>query len=529
MATFTPKLNLEKPLGTEFYNVTGVQNVNSDKIDSFAIDIDNSKFENVGIIIPDGANLNTYRTCGHYRCPADVSAGTIINAPFGASAFSMIVEGSNGNDQAYHTQTAINHGKTQTKIRATSDAGATWTAWIHVLTEAETVNNLISTSATLPLSANMGKKLVEEKFSNTGMALPMKCDMNTILKKGHYTAIGLSYLTSGTGFKNDPFGLSEAFTMVVDGLKDGVTDSTPADRYIVQTATSNTGKIKTRNTQDAGATWTAWIHVLTEAETVNNLISTSATLPLSAGQGKILQDTKANGTTQVIAGNGLTGGGNLTANRTLDIVSANAGIVVNADNIQLNTVDNLASTSATQPLSGNQGNVIKKRTDCMAGGEIKGYIEDGGSHLVGEVWLSKNTPGEFKCLIANSDNYPDLTPTAPKWLQIDDLANANKLENLNYFKESTVVFDSIQFSFSRIGKIAVLTIKTSKPATVLTSFTVAIPSNFISKILATTVASANNTGRSLEVIIGPNSSTINCTPSTANGNYLYGSLTYFLI
>lgn len=246
MATFTPKLNLEKPLGTEFYNVTGVQNVNSDKIDSFAIEIDNSKFENVGIIIPKGANLNTYRTCGHYRCPADVSAATIINAPFGASAFSMIVEGSSGNNQLYHTQTAINHATTQTKIRATSDAGATWSAWIHVLTE---------------------------------------------------------------------------------------------------------------------------------AETVNNLISTSATLPLSAGQGKILQDTKANGTTQVIAGNGLTGGGDLTSNKTLNVVSANDGIITNADNIQLDTQNILTSTSATKPLSANMGKVLQDTKLNLTGGTLTGALK----------------------------------------------------------------------------------------------------------------------------------------------------------
>ncbi len=70
-------------------------------------------------------------------------------------------------------------------------------------------------------------------------------------------------------------------------------------------------------------------------DTQNTLTSTSITKPLSANMGKQLQDTKANGTTQVIAGNGLTGGGDLTTSRTLNIVSANDGIVVNADNIEL--------------------------------------------------------------------------------------------------------------------------------------------------------------------------------------------------
>ena len=256
MATFTPKLNLEKPLGTEFYNVTGVQNVNSDKIDSFAIDIDNSKFENVGIIIPNGANLNTYRTCGHYRCPADVSAGTIINAPFGASAFSMIVEGSSGNNQAYHTQTAINHGKTQTKIRATSDAGATWTAWIHVLTEAETVNNLISTSTTQPLSANQGKQLQDTKADKTiqivaGNGLTGGGDLTAtrtinIVSNNDGIVVGSDSieLKPATSSSIGGVKIGGSMTVSADGTIDAILNQTTADgRYVNVTGDTMTGQL----------------------------------------------------------------------------------------------------------------------------------------------------------------------------------------------------------------------------------------------------------------------------------------------
>lgn len=70
------------------------------------------------------------------------------------------------------------------------------------------------------------------------------------------------------------------------------------------------------------------------------------------------------------------------------------------------------------------------KNDCMAGGDIKGYIEDGTQHNVNEIWLSRNSIGEFKCLIANTDNFPDLTPANPKWVQIDDKTNSSKIENL---------------------------------------------------------------------------------------------------
>ena len=63
-------------------------------------------------------------------------------------------------------------------------------------------------------------------------------------------------------------------------------------------------------------------------------------------------------TVSVTAGNGLTGGGDLSANRTINVVSANDGIAINADDIQLNAVDNLTTTSVTKPLSANQGKLL---------------------------------------------------------------------------------------------------------------------------------------------------------------------------
>ena len=67
---------------------------------------------------------------------------------------------------------------------------------------------------------------------------------------------------------------------------------------------------------------------------------------------------KADKVRQMIAGSGLTGGGDLSADRTYNVVSANDGITVNADNIQLNTIDNLTTTSTTKPLSANQGKTL---------------------------------------------------------------------------------------------------------------------------------------------------------------------------
>lgn len=79
--------------------------------------------------------------------------------------------------------------------------------------------------------------------------------------------------------------------------------------------------------------------------------------------------TKADKNTTITAGDGLTGGGDLSENRTINVVSADDGITVNSDNIQLNTVDNLTTSSKTKPLSANQGKVldgkVKSITDLV--------------------------------------------------------------------------------------------------------------------------------------------------------------------
>ena len=63
----------------------------------------------------------------------------------------------------------------------------------------------------------------------------------------------------------------------------------------------------------------------------------------------------------ITAGAGLTGGGDLTANRTIDINPADDSLTVTADNVKVNTNNTLTSTSTTQPLSANQGKVLNEK------------------------------------------------------------------------------------------------------------------------------------------------------------------------
>lgn len=68
---------------------------------------------------------------------------------------------------------------------------------------------------------------------------------------------------------------------------------------------------------------------------------------------------KADANIQIAAGAGLAGGGDLSENRTIDVVSADDGITVNADNIKLNIVNDLVTTSATRPLSATMGKKLQ--------------------------------------------------------------------------------------------------------------------------------------------------------------------------
>lgn len=81
-------------------------------------------------------------------------------------------------------------------------------------------------------------------------------------------------------------------------------------------------------------------------------------LPISTATQSAL-DGKVNTNRQVIAGNGLTGGGALTSDVTLNVSSGNDGITASADAVTLNTVNNLISTSVTQPLSAAQGKALQ--------------------------------------------------------------------------------------------------------------------------------------------------------------------------
>ena len=69
---------------------------------------------------------------------------------------------------------------------------------------------------------------------------------------------------------------------------------------------------------------------------------------------------KADKTTSVIAGNGLTGGGDLSADKTINVGATDDSVIIGADGIKVDTQNTLTSTSITKPLAANQGKVLNE-------------------------------------------------------------------------------------------------------------------------------------------------------------------------
>ena len=123
---------------------------------------------------------------------------------------------------------------------------------------------------------------------------------------------------------------------------------------------------------DLHSSWDALLKAQKPTTLAGYGITDGVTTPAYTGSGNVLTAAAVSGHTitftkgltaalasrKVNAGNGLTGGGTLTADITLNVASANAGISVNADSIQLNTVNALTSTDTVKPLSAAQGKKI---------------------------------------------------------------------------------------------------------------------------------------------------------------------------
>ena len=113
----------------------------------------------------------------------------------------------------------------------------------------------------------------------------------------------------------------------------------------VDTLSGNNGEIITL---DANGKFVA--SGVTTDNIVSGLVSSSAQINHDSTTGFVANEHINHTSVSVNAGNGLTGGGTIAATRTINVASANNGIVVNADNISLDTASTTFTTGVKSKL-----------------------------------------------------------------------------------------------------------------------------------------------------------------------------------
>ena len=131
-------------------------------------------------------------------------------------------------------------------------------------------------------------------------------------------------------------------------------------------------------------------------------------------------------TRQMTAGKGLTGGGNFTSDKTFNVVSANDGIIVNEDNIQLNPVDDLSNSSTTRALAANQGLILDNKDKGIVGGYNGKFLLT--SATKGNIYLLENTQKYYICI--TDYNGSKLTTPNANFEELSVYTNRSKLDNL---------------------------------------------------------------------------------------------------
>ena len=256
--------------------------------------------------------------------------------------------------------------------------------------ELDTIDNLTSTNIKKPLSANQGKVLNETKVSKTGNEVidgqkifsesplvPTPVNTGAAVNKAyvltHINNVNNPHNVTATqvglGNVNNTADMDKPVSIAVNSALD-----LKADKLTMITAgqgLNGGGSLATNRTINVVCSDDSVLVAVDslKVNTVNDLDTLSPTRPLSASQGYNLNNNKANKAITITAGNGLVGGGDLSANRTFSISSENSGILINADSIELDTVNDLITTNSEKPLSANMGKVLNDNKVSKTGNE----------------------------------------------------------------------------------------------------------------------------------------------------------------
>lgn len=221
----------------------------------------------------------------------------------------------------------------------------------------------------------------------------LRADLNTKANQSQIASINasieqkaskLNQVTAGNGLTGGGT-LTNSFQIAL-----GTPSTIGSSTTNTVTTTSHTHAIDTATVSRAGI-----------VQLNDNLTSTSTVQALTANQGKVLKDelnslrnastmlinasnsSKVNKNINITAGNGLTGGGDLSANRTVSLgtpttISSNStnSVTANSHTHAIDTAttaragivqltDALDSTSTTKALTANQGKLLKEQVDTL--------------------------------------------------------------------------------------------------------------------------------------------------------------------
>lgn len=95
------------------------------------LNVKTSSYISAGLLIPNGSDLNTYKTPGKYRTLLAANTATLINAPIDNSAFSMYVEILGPGDWVRQTLKRVS--TLETYVRLYNPMNQNWSDWTRII------------------------------------------------------------------------------------------------------------------------------------------------------------------------------------------------------------------------------------------------------------------------------------------------------------------------------------------------------------------------------------------------------------
>ena len=264
------------------------------------------------------------------------------------------------------------------------------------------VNNLSSTAADLPLSANMGKTL-NESISGINTEVAKKVNTADIVNNLTSTETAKPLSANQGKVLNEKVNIELAKKVNTADIVDSLT-STSTDKPL----SANQGKVLNENIAGVNTEVSKKINT---TDIVDNLTSTATNKPLSANQGKVLNEkintelAKKVNTTDIVD--------SLESTNSNVPLSANQGRVLNASITNANTeiakkvnaadiVDSLTSTATNVPLSANQGKVLNANIDSKVSAMQSSILQTVNTELAKKV----NTTDIVDGLTSTATNVP---------------------------------------------------------------------------------------------------------------------------